>query len=100
MSGIKIVDERKYPLPNANNDILPYYRWEHRATIQRHGVTYLVFLDNGVIINGKTATPPQIYIEELSNQLKYIEDDQLFQELMMFVKAKGLIDLQKPIYKG
>ena len=101
MSRIQILDERKYPMPHMKqNDGLPYYRWEHRATLGRRGRTFIVFLDNGIYKNDIWVKMPQAYIEEITyGRLDKINDDQLFMELHKYAEEMGLIEIQFPLAK-
>lgn len=82
------------------NDGLPYYRWEHRATLSRGFKRYMIFLDNGIQITGIQSTAPQAYIEELGpGGLKTIDDDSLFEVLHSFAEQKGFLNAQLPIKK-
>lgn len=102
MPAIKILDEKRYPLPRKNNpaDMLPYYRWEHRATLGRSGRTFLVFLDNGISINNQWLSMPEMYIEEItSGHMKVIDDDQLFKEIHEYAERIGLLMITYPMAK-
>lgn len=101
MSKIKIIDERKYPLPNVNKDQLSYYRWEHRATLSLNNRKFIVFLDNGIKIEGAISIPGKAYIEEITDgNIKVIQEDELFIVLHKFATEKNLLDFQMPIKKG
>jgi hypothetical protein len=100
MSRIQIIDEKKYPLTMHQEDGLPYYRWEHRATLAMMGRRYMVFVDNGVRGNGIMMIPPCAYIEEIgASDLKKIEDGSLFLALQNFAEEKGFLEIQFPINK-
>lgn len=100
MSKIKIIDERKYPLPNVNKDQLSYYRWEHRATLSINNRKFIVFLDNGIKIE-PISVPGKAYIEEITDgSMKVIQEDELFKLLHEFSTKKGFLDFQMPIKKG
>lgn len=103
MPRIQTLDERKYPMPlkdQKKDAALPYYRWEHRATLSRSGRTFLVFVDNGVILNDHYLSEPSAYIEEVTTgNLKRIKEDKLVKELQRYAQKLGYMDVQIPIQK-
>ena len=100
MSGFYLVNEKRFPLPsstvignakgNVNVDMLPYYRWEHRVTVGYNGRRYMVFLDNL-----KNTT----YIEEVTNGLEKIEDDELWGAIVNFAIEHKYLDMLLPMMK-
>ena len=93
MSKPKLIDERKYPLnvESHEKDMLPFYRWEHRATVAHKGKRFLVMLDN---LEGT------VFVEDISSgEAKTIKDEDLFEALVEFAYEKGLLELQLPIFK-
>jgi len=102
MPRIQVTDEKKCPLEMDQNDGLPYYRWEHRATLSRGFKKYIVFIDNGIRDkNGKVLSWPKAYIEEITSKgIERIEDDELFKELHNFCEEKSYMEVQLPIKKG
>ena len=101
MPRIQLLDERKYPLPNMKqNDGLPYYRWEHRATLGRGLRVFMAFLDNGIYKNDKWKKMPEAFIEEITHgKLELIEEEELFNELHNYAQEIGLLQIQFPIAK-
>jgi hypothetical protein len=72
-------------------DMLPYYRWEHRATI---GYGTREFL---AIIDVLKATG---YLEEvIGGHLEVIKDDKLYESIYNFCKENELFALAHPILK-
>jgi hypothetical protein len=101
MPGIKILDERRYPLPMMNKDLLPYYRFEHRATLGRNGKTYIVMVDNGIIMGANYIENPTCWVEDFSSgTLVKIKDDELWSELVRFIEEKGFHNVIIPMMKG
>jgi hypothetical protein len=99
MSEFYIVNEKRFPLPvetpvsdaeACNLDLLPYYRWEHRATIGRRGRRYMVFLDN---------LKQTAYIEDTTNGLEKIEDENLWKSIFYFATEKGFLMVIPPLMK-
>ena len=101
MPRIRVLDERKYPLPNMKqDDSLPYYRWEHRATLGRGLRTFLAFLDNGIYKEDVWLKMPKAYIEEITTgRLETVDDDELFKEIHAFAEELGLLQIQHPLAK-
>lgn len=95
MSKFQLLDEKRYPLhiqsADKKPDMLPYYRWEHRATIGYKGKTYMVFIDNLIGV---------AYIEEITDgNMKTIENDTIMKELSEYANAMNLVHLLTPIFK-
>ena len=100
MSRFYLVNEKRFPLPaktpvtkgeqNVNVDLLPYYRWEHRVTIGHGTKRYMVFLDN------LTNTA---YIEDCTQNLEKIEDQNLWEALIQFAQINGYLDIMPPMVK-
>ena len=95
MARFQLLDEKRYPLyiqsADKKPDLLPYYRWEHRATIGFNGKTYMAFIDNLMGV---------AYIEEVTNgDMKVIKDESVMKEISEYVKAMNLVDLLTPMFK-
>lgn len=100
MPRIQILDERRYPLPKLNKDKLPYFRWEHRATLGRGLRTYLVFVDNGIYKEETWFKMPEAYIEDITTgNLEAIKDEELFNEIHSFAENLKLMTIQLPLAK-
>ena len=101
MPRIQLLDERKYPLPQMKQDDgLPYYRWEHRATLGRGLKVFLAFVDNSIYKEDTWIKMPEAYIEEITTgRLEKIEDDQLFHEIHKYTEEMGLLVIQLPLAK-
>lgn len=101
MPRIQILDERKYPMPNMKqNDGLPYYRWEHRATLGRGLRVFLAFVDNGIYKEDKWIKMPEAYIEEITHgRTERIKDEELFTEVHKYAEELGFLLIQFPIAK-
>ena len=101
MPRIQILDERKYPMPNLKQDDgLPYWRWEHRATLGRAGRTFIAFVDNGIYKNEMWLKMPKAFIEEISTgNMTTIDNDELFKEIHGFAENLGLLQIQYPLAK-
>jgi hypothetical protein len=100
MQTIKIIDEKKYPLPNINKDSLPYYRYEHRATLSRLGKVYIVFVDHGIRAGDKIIKEPVSFIEDISTgNMQKIKEDELWVELAIFATENGFLEIQMPMMK-
>ena len=95
MQTFQIIDERRKPMPMANDDpSLNFYRWEQRAILGQGMRQFLVFVDN-------LGSPfPNNYIEEITTgDLKRIEEDSLHAELSAFAQDKGFLNIIRPIAK-
>ena len=80
-----------------DKDFLPYYRWEHRATVGYGAREFIVFIDNLPLFTGEI---PKTYIEEVSGgHLEQVEDDSLWEALGKFAGDMGLLEMQPPIIK-
>ena len=109
MSNFKILNEQRFPLnvaedkiestisgwnlKNANKDLLPYWRWEHRVTLGWHERVFIVFVDQ---LNSS------MHIEEIettSGTLQTISDDTLFEALLNFAQSKGFCGMLSPLIK-
>lgn len=100
MQEFRVVDERRYPIHQAKPDELPYWRWEHRVTLGRGPRSFVVFIDNGIVMNQIVLEPPQLYIEEsTTGNLEVISDDRLFEDLMAFATEKGYVNWFPPLAK-
>lgn len=76
---------------NNYRDLLPYWRWEHRATLGWNTREFMVFVDQ---------IRQSIHIEEISGgHLEPIADDSLFDALLRFAKTNGFCDIFPPIIK-
>lgn len=99
----QILDEKKYPLKTretAEDKLLNYHRWEHRATLGWNTREFMVFLDNGIIKDGISLQAGQVYVEEITGgHLSKIEDDSLWQALVYFAGNMKYLELQAPIPK-
>lgn len=100
MSRFYLINEKRFPLPvdtpvrgseGVNIDLLPYYRWEHRVTIGCNGRRYMVFLDN---LKNKA------YIEDSTNGLQKINDEELWKELVEFATSHGYLTMMLPMVKN
>ena len=104
MPAIQILNEKRYHLDVGRSilslrkqEALPYWRWEHRATLGRNGKTYMVFMDNGNILKNQFS---KLYIEEITAKgLEFIEDDELVNELYRFAEEKGFTIMLPPMRK-
>ena len=102
-----LLKQNRSPMKDACNDILPFWRWEHRATIAARGTrkarVFMAFIDNGIPdtnTSGKYISPPQIYIEEITpGGLELITDNQLFDALYKFLEEKNLLNILPPMPK-
>ena len=111
LQEFQILDEKRYPIKTVNNrtamnkkyrawvdprftnkdDLLSFWRWEHRATIGRNAREYMVFVDQ---------LKQVLYIEEITGgHLEEIKDDSLFEALLNFVTEKEFGSMQIPILK-
>lgn len=101
MQEFQIIDERKYPLPGLiNKNSLPYYRWEHRATISYRGRKFIAIVDNGIKVNNKVYKLPTSYVEDItSGIMEQIKDNNLWVALTKFLTVKGFFEIQLPIQK-
>ena len=91
MSCFTIVDERRYPLKINQDNMIDFYRWEHRVTLGYRGRRLMVFLDNLV---------STIYVEEVTaGGLEYIKDDKLVESVKRYAKANGFLNLMPPMMK-
>ena len=95
MPKFLIIDERKYPLEMggkySNKDMVPFYRWEHRATVSTKGRRFIVFIDQ---LQGEA------FIEEVTTgDLKKIGDDDLWEEIKVWASAMGFFRTLPPVFK-
>jgi len=102
MSEFYLVNEKRFPLPvrapsskedgvlSVNEDLLPYYRWEHRVTVGYNGRRYMAFLDN---------LKETIYVEDCTEDLKTIDDDNLWHAVVHFAQEHGYLNMMPPIMK-
>ena len=108
METIQILEDVRYPLlfqsgggftisgwktHHSHKDLLPIWRWEHRATLQYGKRQFLVFVDQ---------KNEKLHIEEIVNEdTETISDESLFDELLNFAQSHGFcskaIPLPKPI---
>lgn len=100
MPRFYLVNEKRFPLPvdtpvrgreGVNQDLLPYYRWEHRVTVGCNGRRYMIFLDN---------LKHQAYVEDATNGLEKINDEELWRELVDFATSNGYLMLMPPMMKN
>lgn len=93
--AFQILDNKKYPLhvktPSKEDKILPYYRFEHRATVGWNTREFMVFVDHL-----KMST----YIEEIvGGHLEKINDDSLHSALTEFAFSRGFMEATPPSHK-
>lgn len=96
------MDEKRYPIkPHLGEDILDYWRFEHRVTLQENGRQFLVIVDNGIIINNEYTENPKLYIEELTvtGKLIVVEEDELHEELIDYAQEHGFCNILPPLPK-
>lgn len=87
--SFQILDGKKYPLQVTNQDtMLPYWRYEHRATIGWNTREFIVFVDHL-----ETVT----YIEEIvGGHLEKVNDEPLHQALTEFAFTRGFTEASPP----
>jgi len=108
MSKFQILDERRWPLKTVDSadtasmpsswqgemqfkDLLPYWRWEHRATLGWGVREFMVFVDQA---------RQSIHIEEITGgHLEAVEDDSLFEALLRFAQDNNFCDIMPPLIK-
>jgi len=96
MSEFYIKDEKRYPLnvksaDSAKADLLPYFRWEHRATLGYSTREFMVFTDT---------FQQKVYIEEIvGGHLEVVNDDNLHKSLVQYSAEKGFLGVFQPILK-
>lgn len=92
MSRFQILNERRFPLTVDGEDkLLPYYRFDHRATLGWGTREFMVFCDN--LTN-------KLYIEEITGgHLVVINDDSLFEAIHRYATQQGFCDMMAPLPK-
>lgn len=90
--AFQILDCKKYPLhvkkPTKEDDLLLYYRFEHRATIGWNTREFMVFVDHL-----RMAT----YIEEIvGGHLEKIKDESLHAALTEYSFSRGFMEATPP----
>ncbi len=87
--SFQILDKKRYPLKVREEKlILPYYRWEHRATIGWNTREFLVFADH---VKG------ECFIEEVvGGHLEDIKDDSLHSALTNFCYEHSFLEVSVP----
>lgn len=91
----------RYPInPRIGNDALPYWRFEHRATVEYQARIFMIFVDNGVTFNNATTVTPKLYVEEITDgDMKVVEEDELHEELADFAVDNGFATILFPMPK-
>ncbi|RLD51556.1 MAG: hypothetical protein DRI97_15555 [Bacteroidetes bacterium] len=80
-----------------DKDFLPFYRWEHRATVGLNVREFIVFLDNLPLLERQ---PPKMYIEEVvGSSLVQVEEEELWEDLGRYAEETGVLEMQLPIMK-
>jgi hypothetical protein len=93
MQEFSIIDNSRYALEvnTTQLDLLPYYRWEHRATIGYNTREFLVIVD---VLKGTG------YIEEIiGGHLEQIKDDSFYNSIYNFAMEHEFFVLSQPILK-
>lgn len=91
----QILDSKRYPLKVTDvlstDKYIPYYRWEHRATLGYNTRTFLVFTD--------TVKNLAYIEEEVGGHLEQIKDNSLLTELENFCFSNNFFAILPPILK-
>lgn len=95
----QILDSKRYPLHVKNENILlPYWRYEHRATLGWNTKEFIVFIDHGVQSGDSILVEGKAYIEQvIGGHLETIEDDSLHDSLTMFAMDQGFLEVSVPM---
>lgn len=91
----QILDSKKYPLHvrafTKQEDLLNFWRFEHRATVGWNTREFMVFVDQVALAT---------YIEEISGgHLEKVTDDSLHTALTNFAFRHGYMEATPPIPK-
>lgn len=88
----QILSTRRFPLQvNNESDLLPYYRYEHRATIGWNTREFMVFVDHLL---------QSSHIEEITGgHLEKIDDEELFKALQYFAFERDFMEVGPPFLR-
>ena len=94
MSQFQILDSKRYPLKvtDESGKLLPYYRWEHRATLGWNTREFMIFADHLF---------HTMSIEEIvGGHLEKINDDPLFEALKTFSYKHDFMEVAPPLLRN
>jgi hypothetical protein len=88
----QILSSQRFPLQVSNeNDFLPYYRYEHRATLGWNTREFMVFVDHLM---------QSSHIEEITGgHLEKIDDEELFKALQHFAFERDFMEVAAPFIR-
>ena len=89
----QILDRKRYPLePREEVVLLPYYKYEHRATLGWGTREFIILVDHG--LQNENA---KVHIEEVvGGHLESISDDSLHAALSKFALENGFLQMSVP----
>lgn len=92
----KLLNTNRFPLAiEKETNYLPYYRFDHRATIGYNLREFMIFIDNGTPYKESC-----VYIEEITGgHLEQIKDDSLHEAIAKFIDDHNLCLILPPIPK-